>query len=133
MEMERVFPAAPLHPRLAAEDLEFEGYEIPQGTRILHLHTLTHFLDEIYEEPLRFNARRWIENDYPKKAHGTFGGSTRICLGMNLARIHMPIVMANLVRYFDLEVDELPDIKVNFNYGVPQSSDLVGRLKLGDQ
>ena len=133
MEMERVFPAAPLHPRLAAEDLEFEGYEIPKGTRILHLHTLTHFLDEIYEEPLRFNARRWTENDYPKKAHGTFGGSTHICLGMNLARIHMPIVMANLVRYFDLEVDELPEIKVNFNYGVPQSSDLVGRLKLRDQ
>ncbi len=133
MEMERVFPAAPLHPRLAAEDLEFEGYEIPKGTRILHLHTLTHFLDEIYEEPLRFNARRWIENDYPKKAHGTFGGSTHICLGMNLARIHMPIVMANLVRYFDLEVDELPEIKVNFNYGVPQSSDLIGRLKIADQ
>ena len=130
MEMERIFPAAPLHPRLAAQDLEFEGYVIPEGTRILHLHTLTHFLDEIYGDPLQFNARRWIENDYPKKAHGTFGGSTHICLGMNLARIHMPIVMANLIRYFDLEVDELPEIKVNFNYGVPQSSDLVGRLKL---
>lgn len=129
MEMERVFPAAPLHPRLAATDLEFSGYEVPMGTRILHLHTLTHFLDDIYEEPQRFNARRWIENDYPKKAHGTFGGSTHICLGMNLARIHMPIVMANLIRYFDLVVEELPEIKVNFNYGVPQSSDLVGRLK----
>ena len=130
MEMERIFPAAPLHPRLAAEDLDFEGYDIPKGTRVMHLHTLAHFLDEVYEEPLRFNARRWIENDYPKKAHGTFGGSTHICLGMNLARIHMPIVMANLIRYFDLEIDELPEIKVNFNYGVSQSSDLVGRLNL---
>ena len=133
MEMERIFPAAPLHPRLAAEDLEFRGFKIPKGTRILHLHTLTHFLDEIYEEPQRFNARRWMEHDYPKKAHGTFGGSTHICLGMNLARIHMPIVMANLIRYFDLEVEELPEIKVNFNYGVSQSSDLVGRLRLINQ
>ncbi|MCB1122233.1 MAG: cytochrome P450 [Verrucomicrobiae bacterium] len=130
MEMERIFPAAPVHPRLTAEDLEFEGFELPKGTRILHLHTLTHFLDEIYEDPFAFNPRRWIENDYPKKAHGTFGGSTHICLGMNLARIHMPIVMANLIRYFDLEVLELPKIGVNFNYGVPQFSDLVGRLHL---
>jgi cytochrome P450 len=130
MEMERIFPAAPVHPRMTAEDLEFEGYELPKGTRILHLHTLTHFLDEIYEEPFRFNPRRWMENEFPKKAHGTFGGSTHICLGMNLARIHLPIVMANLIRNFDLELNELPEISVNFNYGVPQHSDLVGRLKM---
>jgi cytochrome P450 len=129
MEMERIFPAAPLMPRLTAQDLDFEGFELPSGTRVLHLHTLTHYLDEIYEEPNRFKPWRWIENDYPKKAHGTFGGSTHICLGMNLARIHMPIVMANLLRNFSLDLDEMPDIAVNFNYGVPQSSDLMGRLQ----
>jgi cytochrome P450 len=132
MEMERIFPAAPVHPRLTAQPLEFEGYELPEGTRVLHLHTLTHFIDDIYEDPFRFKPRRWIENEFPKKAHGTFGGSSHICLGMNLARIHMPIVMANLIRYFDLELDDLPKIEVNFNYGVPQSSDLVGRLQLLD-
>lgn len=129
MEMERIFPAAPLMPRLTAEDLEFEGYELPAGTRVLHLHTLTHYLEEIYDEPNRFKPWRWIENDYPKKAHGTFGGSTHICLGMNLARIHMPIVLANLLRNFSIDLDALPDISVNFNYGVPQSSDLTGRLQ----
>ncbi|MCZ6673469.1 MAG: cytochrome P450 [Verrucomicrobia bacterium] len=129
MEMERIFPAAPVMPRLCAQDLEFEGYDLPAGTRVLHLHTLTHFLDEIYEESSRFKPSRWIENEYPKKAHGTFGGSSHICLGMNLARIHMPIVMANLIRNFDLELDALPDIEVNFNYGARQSSDLIGRLQ----
>jgi cytochrome P450 len=114
--------------RQAAENVEFEGYQMPKGTKVLHLHTLTHYLEEIYEEPHRFKPWRWIEHEYPKKAHGTFGGSTHICLGMNLARIHMPIVMANLIRNFRLETDELPEIAVNFNYEVPQSSDLVCRL-----
>jgi len=129
MEMERIFPAAPVHPRLSAQPLEFKGYEIPEGTRILHLHTLTHFIDDIYEDPFTFSPQRWLDNEYPKKAHGTFGGSTHICLGMNLARIHEPIVMTNLIRNFRLEIDTLPEIAVNFNYGVPQSSDLVGRLR----
>lgn len=128
MEMERIFPAAPVMPKQAAVDLEFEGYEIPTGTNVLHLQCLTHFLDDIYEEPTRFKPWRWIEKDYPKKAHGTFGGSTHICLGVNLARIHMPIVLANLIRNFSLELEALPEIFVNLNYGVPQTSELEGKL-----
>jgi hypothetical protein len=128
MEMERLFPAAPVMPRKSAIPLEFAGVEIPAGTKILHLHTLPHFLEEIYEEPYRFKPQRWIDNEYPRKAHGTFGGSTHVCLGMNLARVHMPILLCNLLRDYTLQVEELPDIKVNFNYGVPQTSNLRARL-----
>lgn len=128
MEMERLFPAAPVMPRRSAVALEFAGVEIPPGTKILHLHTLPHFLEEIYEEPYRFKPQRWLENEYPRKAHGTFGGSTHVCLGMNLARVHMPILLGNLLRDYRLEVDELPDIQVNFNYGVPQTANLRARL-----
>ena len=128
LEAERIFPAAPINPRLTAQDLEFEGYQLPADTRILHLQCLTHFLDEIYEEPNRFKPQRWLDNDYPKKAHGTFGGSTHICLGINLARIHMPVALANLIRHFHLQLDELPDIAVNLNFGIPQNSELVGCL-----
>ena len=40
----------------------------------------------------------------------------------------MPVALANLIRHFDLQLDELPDIAVNLNFGIPQNSELVGRL-----
>jgi len=127
-EIERLFPAAPVLARMVAKPFEFQGFVLDTGTKVLHLQTIPHFLEEVYEEPYRFNPRRWLDERYSKKAQGTFGGSTHICLGMNLARIHMPIVLANMLASYDLEFDRQPDIQLNFNYGVPQVSDIRGRV-----
>lgn len=128
MEMERLFPAAPVLSRVVYETFSFAGCELPKGTKVLHLQTLPHFLEEIYEEPYAFRPARWLEQEYPKKAHGTYGGSTHICLGMNLVRIHSPVAVANLVRDYDWQLEEQPQIAVNFNYGVPQVADLQATL-----
>ncbi|EDY81477.1 Cytochrome P450 superfamily [Verrucomicrobiia bacterium DG1235] len=127
-EIERMFPAAPVLARVVAKPFEFLGHHLEKGDKVLHLQTLPHFLDEVYEEPYRFKPMRWIENKYSKKSQGTFGGSTHICLGMNLARIHMPIVLANVLSGYELEQNSKSEIKVNLNYGVPQVSDISGRF-----
>lgn len=124
LELERLFPAAPVLARVVAQDFAFQGYLLPKGTKVLHLQTIPHFLEEIYEAPYRFNPERWIDREYPKKSQGTFGGSTHICLGVNLVRLQMPIVIGNLLRDYELELGERPRITVNFNYGVPQVADL---------
>ena len=124
MEMERMFPAAPVLSRVVEIPFQFSGFELPRGTRVLHLQTLPHFLEEVYAEPYRFDPSRWIDREYPKKAHGTFGGSTHICLGMNLVRIHSPVAIANLLRDYRVSLGGDPDIVVNLNYGVPQTADL---------
>jgi cytochrome P450 len=128
LEIERLFPAAPVLARVVGEPFAFKGHLLPKGTRVLHLQTIPHFLDEIYAEPYRFNPGRWLDRDYPKKAQGTYGGSTHLCLGINLVRLHMPIVIANLMQGYELEMDEQPSITVNVNYGVPQVADLAATL-----
>ena len=125
-EIERLFPAAPVLSRVVAKPFDFNGFVLEKGTKVLHMQTITHFLEEVYEEPYRFKPQRWLENDYSKKAQGTFGGSTHICLGMNLARVHIPIVLANILSKYDLVFKSEPDILLNFNYGVPQVADLMG-------
>ena len=80
VETERMFPAAPVLSRVVEEPFEFAGFELPRGTRVLHLQTLPHFLEEVSASPYRFDPSRWMDREYPKKAHGTFGGSTHICL-----------------------------------------------------
>lgn len=128
LEMERMFPAAPVLARVVAEPFELEGYILPKGTKVLHLQTLPHFLEEIYADPYLFNPARWLERDYPKKAQGTYGGSTHLCLGINLVRLHTPIVAGNLLRDYVLSLEESPRISVNVNYGVPQVADLRARF-----
>lgn len=128
LEIERLFPAAPVLARVVAEPFTFGGYTLPKGTKVLHLQTVPHFLEEIYEDPYRFNPARWIDREYPKKSQSSFGGSTHLCLGINLVRLHMPVVLGNLLRDYELVMDEQPRISVNVNYGVPQVADLLARF-----
>ncbi len=128
LEMERLFPAAPVLARVVAEPFTLGGYLLPKGTKVLHLQTLPHFLEEIYAEPYRFDPARWLDREYPKKAQGTYGGSTHLCLGINLVRLHTPIAVGNLLRDYVLAMDEQPSISVNVNYGVPQVADLKARF-----
>jgi cytochrome P450 len=130
LEIERLFPAAPVLARTVAEPFVFQGYTLAKGTKVLHLQTLPHFLEEIYADPYRFQPGRWLDRDYPKKAQGTYGGSTHLCLGINLVRLHLPIVLANLLGCYDVAIHGQPRIAVNVNYGVPQVADLTAVLAL---
>lgn len=132
LEIERLFPAAPVLARTVADEFVFQGCVMPKGTKVLHMQTLPHFLEEVFEKPYNFDPGRWIGRDYPKKALGSFGGSTHVCLGMNLARLHMPIVLGNVLRDYDIEPAASPRISVNFNYGVPQVADLEAVLRPRD-
>ncbi len=111
MEGERLQPGALFLNRVAATNFELFGYRVPSGTLVFHNQTLCHFLEEIYEDPFQFKPRRWIESSYPKKAHGTFGGGSHVCLGMNVTRLHAPVFVANIVRNFDLKLNFKPDFR----------------------
>ncbi len=117
MEVERLQPVAYFHVRTTAEPVAFQGYRLPKGTEILHIQGLCHFLEEIYEEPFAFNPRRWDGREYPRKAHGSFGGGTHVCLGINLARIQTPLILAHLLGENNLEFDFKPEFNLLLDPG----------------
>ena len=120
MEAERLFPAAPILPRVPAEDMDFIGYHLNKGSHCLHVLTLMHFDESIYEDPFKFMPERWIDHKYPKQAHGTFGGGSHICLGMNVARIQMPITLGFLLSKYNFTVTKTPKKE---NYKFPNEVD----------
>lgn len=120
METERLFPAAPVLPRVPARDIEFLGFPLAEGRHCLHMVALMHFDETVYEDPFTFKPRRWLENDYPKAAHGTFGGGSHVCLGMNVTRIQMPLTIAYLLSRYDFEVTQPPRME---NYAYPGEVD----------
>ena len=120
MEAERLFPAAPVLPRVPAEDIEFIGHYLNKGSHCLHMLTLMHFDESIYEDPFQFKPQRWLDHSYPKQAHGTFGGGSHICLGMNVARIQMPITLGFLLSNYNFTVTKTPKKE---NYKFPNEVD----------
>lgn len=111
MEVERLQPGALSQSRVTVEETEFSGYKIPAGTRVFHNHTLCHFLEEIYEDPFVFKPQRWLDGEYPKKAHGTFGGGTHVCLGMNVTRVYAPVILTTLVKNYGVELKFQPNFR----------------------
>ena len=117
MEGERLKPAALFHSRVTATDLEVLGYALPADTWVLQMQALPHFFEDIYEEPFEFKPQRWLENNYPKKAHGTFGGGTHVCLGKSVTRVHAPVVLANLISNYRMELQFTPDFHYRLDLG----------------
>lgn len=120
MEAERLFPAAPVLPRVPSSDIEFLGHKLAKGTHCLHLVSLMHYDEFIYEDPFEFKPQRWVDHDYPRLAHGTFGGGSHVCLGMNVARLQMPITLGYLLSRYDFEVSKKPVLE---NYAYPGEVD----------
>lgn len=108
LETERLRPSVPIFLRIAKRDFTFDGVSVAAGSPVLHLHTLAHFLDHIYDDPFTFRPTRFLESDPPRDVHGTYGGGEHSCVGRNLARIAPAIALAEVLSGYDLEFPDGP-------------------------
>jgi cytochrome P450 len=77
-------------PRLAAADVDVDGWVVPAGT-LVYLSVASANRDEsVFDDSLRFD----ITVDRPP--HLTFGAGPHYCLGANLARAEMEVALAVL-------------------------------------
>ncbi|CAL9159629.1 unnamed protein product [Musa hybrid cultivar] len=86
--------------RKALKDIQFNGYTIPAGWRIMVCPPAVHLNPEIYEDPLTFDPWRWKER--PELTGGSkhfmaFGGGMRFCVGAEFAKLQMAIFLHRLV------------------------------------
>lgn len=105
-ESGRLHPVAPVLLRNAVADIDLDnGMRIPEGSWVLVAPTVTHRLRDEYPDPDRFRPDRFLDAD-AEQARGAmidFGGGVHRCLGERFARLEMQVLMAHLVRSFDME------------------------------
>ncbi|MCB1120405.1 MAG: cytochrome P450 [Verrucomicrobiae bacterium] len=130
LEIERLRPGVPVFPRFAKQDFEFNGFQVKQGESVLHLHTLCHFLEEHYEDPLSFRPARFLDNpNLPERdVHGTYGGGQHKCVGLNLARVAPPIAVATILADYDLQFTPTPSGKESYRSVTAPREDLMVRF-----
>ena len=116
LEVERLRPPGANALRISAQPFSFKNYLVPKGSRVLHLHSLCHYLPEIYEDPLAFRPSRFLDSSPSRNVHGIFSGGAHGCAGQALVRILSPLLVANLITRYDLEfkvpVSLLPKVDV---------------------
>lgn len=82
-----------------AEGAILGSYKVPAGTLVLTQASTFHTNPEVFEEPLKFKPERW-EHATPamRESYMPFGGSSRFCLGQNIARLEMLQAVARLFK-----------------------------------
>jgi cytochrome P450 len=119
LEGERLHPGATFLKRRPLKELSFAGRRIGAGSRVMQAHTLPHFLPEYYPEPMTFKPERWLDiSAPPRKALSDFGGGSHICLGMNLTRIQVPIVLAEILVRYDWRLAYAPSYHLAVDPGL---------------
>ncbi|KAL0301384.1 UNVERIFIED_CONTAM: Taxadiene 5-alpha hydroxylase [Sesamum radiatum] len=99
-ESMRVFPPIFGSFRKAIEDIEYDGYRIPKGWKVLWTAYGTHYNQEYFEDPLRFKPSRFEEPIQPY-AYVPFGGGPRLCAGYQLAKLNILIFVHYVVTRYE--------------------------------
>jgi len=106
LEVGRLYPSLINLPRVVVKEIEVGGYRILPGTRVALAAAATHLLERLHRDPLRFDLERYTGADDPRSRPFqmlTFGGGSRICMGMRFAQLEFKAIVTRLVARLKLE------------------------------
>lgn len=91
----RMYPVAPIMPRNAKHDFDFEGYQVQAGADVMVVTALTHYLEEYFPNPEAYD----ISRAYPDTPYtfAPFGLGAHTCLGAGLAEVLLMLVVGTLL------------------------------------
>ncbi|KAL2483469.1 Cytochrome [Forsythia ovata] len=99
-ESMRIFPPIFGSFRKAIDDIEYDGYTIPRGWKVLWTTYGTHYDEEYFQDPLSFNPGRFEESVQPY-AFLPFGGGPRLCAGYQLAKLNILVFVHYVVTRYN--------------------------------
>lgn len=99
----RLYPPIHLGSRIAATEIEFQGYPIAAGTRVVYSPYLTHRDHKYWPEAERFDPERFAADSASHRPTYTFlpfGGGPRNCIGAAFALVEVKLVLARLLQHY---------------------------------
>ncbi|RHZ57544.1 hypothetical protein Glove_386g24 [Diversispora epigaea] len=105
----RIHPPVPVaagYRRAQKDTILGDEYAIKKGTILLPHIYASHYLEELWEESYKFNPERFANEKDTANKFFTFGGGSRICIGMNFSLAEQRVFLAMLVRKYSWKVTE---------------------------
>ena len=90
--------------RILQEPLELMGYQFEPGTIFAPAIYLVHHREDIYPNPKEFRPERFLERQFSPYEYLPFGGGIRRCIGEELAKMEMKLVIATLLSHWQLKL-----------------------------
>jgi len=101
----RLFPPVYALPRIADQDVQFNGYRVPEGERVGIIIRRIQRDPRFFDDPTAFDPDRWTDefrqslHDF---AYAPFGGGPRICIGRQFALLEAKLSLATIGRDYEL-------------------------------
>ena len=105
----RLYPPFWMIDRIARDDDEIDGVQIPRGTLVIPYLYGLHRSVEHWSSPETFDPSRFDADARTSRhrfAYAPFGGGPRICVGNNMAVTQILLVLATLIRRYDWRTDD---------------------------
>ena len=107
MEVLRLHPVIPVHNRMAMNSFEINGIEVPAYSKVLVAFPATHYMEDYFPEPDRFDIDRFAapRNEHRQTgAYVPFGVGTHVCGGQRWTQLQMAANLLLIARHLDLEL-----------------------------
>ncbi len=112
-ESMRIRPPFWMIDREALQDDEFRGIKIPAGTTVVPYIYGVHHNASVWKDPEKFDPGRFDPEQTEKMhhfAHIPFGGGPRVCIGQNMAKMQILLIMSAITRNYDFELCDNKEI-----------------------
>ncbi|KAG8014728.1 Hydroxyacyl-coenzyme A dehydrogenase [Nibea albiflora] len=110
MEVQRLTVVVPLAiPHMASETTEFRGYTIPKGTLVVPNLWSVHRDPTVWDDPDTFNPARFLDDEgklLRKECFIPFGIGRRVCMGEQLAKMELFLMVTSLLQAFRFRLPE---------------------------
>nr|ABB16316.1 cholesterol side chain cleavage protein [Potamotrygon motoro] len=111
----RLHPVAITIQRYINEDIVLHNYHVPAGT-LVHVGVYAMGKDSKYfRNPEQFVPERWLEREETHFKHLGFGYGPRQCIGRRIAENEFFLFMIQLLRNFEIEIDQMSKVQSVFN------------------
>ena len=108
----RIYPVAIItFPRITKSSVTIGNYEYPPETILAPCIYLLHHREDIYPNSKQFQPERFLEREFSNYEFMPFGGGIRRCVGDAFAPMEMKIVLATILKQYQLTLAEKQFVK----------------------
>lgn len=104
----RMYPALPTIPRRCLRETQVLGHRIPRNAGVAISPLFTHYMEEYWDQPSKFDPERFGPARAEHKRHFyqyvPFGGGAHKCLGLNFAEIQVKLFLCQFLRRYEISV-----------------------------
>ena len=107
LETERLYPVIPWQLRTVMNHCIIDEYEIPAKTRLLICQTATHYMNDVFRDPLKFDISRYQSGRQEHQApcaYAPYGLGTHACLGHRWVELQMMVNLLLFAYHIRLEL-----------------------------